>query len=420
MTRARFHQSGSYLEFSAGWKVLVASLAGTAFGASPVPFNVLPLVMGPIHDELGWDFATISVGLTIFSVIASLLAPVIGSLSDRHGVRPVALISLFAFAAVFAAFYFVPSNIYAWWAAWAVLGLIAIGSTPVTWSRAVSMWFVRNRGLALGIMLLGTSLAAFVVPQVVTRAIEAFGWRSAFPVAALLPLLVALPLSLLWFRTPRPEELVGGEEEKAQVFTGVTLKEAVRGRRFWLLIGSILLAALAYGGAHIHMAQVVALHGYTPIDAASVLGIIALGILGGRVIVGLLFDKLWAPGVACASLLLPSFACFLLMGTETPLSMLMAGGFLLGFAAGAESDIVAFLAARYFGMKHYGRIYGMLYLPFGIGSGASPIFYGAVRDATGNYDLMFLAAIFMFATAGLLLLGLGKYPIFGETDGNPR
>jgi OFA family oxalate/formate antiporter-like MFS transporter len=229
-------------------------------------------------------------------------------------------------------------------------------------------------------------------------------------VLALLPLLVSLPVGLLWFREPTAAERPAGLADANGAIAGMTLREAARGYRFWVLLGSILTVALAYGGAHIHMAQMVGLHGFDPGTAATVMGVVALGILTGRIGVGLLFDRFWAPGVACASLLLPAGAAWLLMGTAHVLPPLMLGGFLLGFAAGAESDVIAFLAARYFGMRHYGTIYGVLYMPFGIGSAISPILYGAVRDATGGYDAMLAAACVMFAAGGALLLTLGRYP----------
>lgn len=405
-------------EFRKGWRVLAASLLGVACGASPLPFNVLPLVLGPIHTEYGWDFASIAGGVTIFGLIASLLAPLFGSFADRFGVRRVAIASLAAFVVVFASFWFVPGTLPGWWAFWAVLGLIGIGSTPVTWSRAVSMWFATNRGLALGIMLIGTSLAAIVVPKVAVAAIGYGGWRLAFPVVALFPLLIALPVAIAWFREPRSDERPPSVTNASGELIGVTLRQAMRGHRFWVLILSILLIALAYGGAHIHMAQIVALHGFTPDVAASVLGVVALGILAGRVLVGLLFDRFWAPGIAFPAMLLPAIAAYLLIGHSAGLSVVMAGGFLLGFAAGAESDVIAFLAARYFGMANYGAIYGALYMPFGIGSAISPILYGVVRDRTGNYDAMLMAAVAMFAAGGALLLTLGRYPDLGARHGD--
>ncbi len=397
-------------EFRRGWKPLTAALVGVMCGASPIPFNVLPLVMGPIHTQTGWDFKTISAGITTYGIIASLTAPFVGGLADRHGVRPVALIALLLFGLVFASMWIVPTTIPAWFAFWALIGIVGIGSTPVTWSRAVAMWFVRNRGLALGIMLLGTSFAGLLVPQIAQRAIEAGGWRLAFPVLALLPLLLALPIGLAMFREPRADERPVGVSDVHGNLAGLTLAQAVAGYRFWVLFGSIFIIALAYGGAHIHMVQMVQLHGFSAKTAAGVMGIVALGILAGRVIVGMLFDRFWAPGIAFPVLLMPAAACALLMGTTGTYSMVVAGGFMLGFAAGAESDVIAFLAAKYFGMAHYGRIYGLLYMPFGIGSAISPILYGAVRDATGTYDMMLMAAAGMFALGGAMLLGLGRYP----------
>lgn len=407
-------------EFRRGGKPLAAAMAGVACGASPLPFNVLPLVLGPVHAEFGWDFAQVAAGVTVFGLVASLLAPVYGGLADRVGVRKVALWSTFGFALVFASFYFVPGSLGGWYGFWFMLGLIGIGSTPVTWSRAVSMWFDKNRGLALGIMLLGTSLAAIIVPQVATRAIAYGGWRLAFPVVALFPLLVALPIGFAWFREPTAAERPAGVTNERGDITGLTLAQAIRGHRFWVLLLSILIIALAYGGAHIHMAQIVALHGFPPATAASVLSVVALGILSGRIGVGLLFDRFWAPGIAFPAMLLPSVACYLLVGTAPNLPTIMLGGFLLGFAAGAESDVIAYLTAKYFGMAHYGRIYGVLYMPFGIGSAISPILYGIVRDQTGSYDLMLTAAMGMFAVGGALLLTLGRYPVLGGEDGHTR
>ena len=398
-------------EFAVGWKALTAAVVGVACGASPVPFNVLPLVMGPIHATLGWDFADISAGMMIFGVIASLLAPVFGALADRFGVRLVALASLAAFTVTFASLYFTPASVGGYWALWALLGVVGIGSTPVTFSRAISIWFYRNRGLALAIMLLGTSAAAFVVPQLAQSAIGWGGWRLAFPVVALLPLLLALPLCLAWFREPRPDERPAGISDERGQLAGMTLAQAVRGYRFWLLLTVVFLVAFAYAGAHIHIAEIVELHGFAPRVAAGALGIIATGILASRLFIGYLFDRVWAPAVACPALLLSGLGCWLLTGTSPSLTRIVIGAFLIAFSAGAESDVIAFFAAKYFGMAHYGRIYGLLYLAFGIGASLSPVAYGMVRDRTGRYDEILMMALVMFLATGGALLALGRYPV---------
>ncbi len=397
-------------EFSRGWKVLAAAFLGVMCGASPIPFNILGALFKPLYDEFGWNRGQVSAGITVFGIVASLMAPVFGWLADRYGVRRVGLLSLAGFAASFAALYFTPASLTGFYALWFVIGVIGIGSTPVTWSRAISLWFVEQRGLALGIMLIGTSAAAFVVPTLAVWAIARFGWREMFPIVALLPLLVALPTCFALFREPRPDERPAALTTHDGRVKGMTFGAAARTRQFWTLWISILLIAAAYGGAHIHMIPMVMDHHFSAAVAAGMMGIVGLGLLVGRVGVGFLLDRVWGPAIGFPVLCLPAIACFLLMGTSHDATAITIAAFLLGFAAGAESDLIAFLAARYFGMAHFGRIYGMLYMPFGLFSAISPLIYGIVRDRTGSYDAMLTVAAGLFVTGGALLLSLGRYP----------
>ena len=106
-------------------------------GASPIPFNVIGFTAEPLQAEFGWSQTQVLIPITIFGVIASLLAPVFGWMADRYGVRPVALWSLFAFGLAFAAIALTPtaneaSTLYIYYGLWVVVGLVGIGSTPVT------------------------------------------------------------------------------------------------------------------------------------------------------------------------------------------------------------------------------------------------------------------------------------------------
>lgn len=402
-------------EFSLGWKVLLAGVFGVACGASPLPFNVIGFTIEPMIAEFGWSRTQILFPITIFGVIASLLAPFFGSLADKYGVRPVALWSLLAFGASFAAISLTPtaaasSTLYIYYGLWVVVGLVGIGSTPVTWSRAINLWFFKNRGLALGILLLGTSLAAIIVPKLAVWAIETQGWRTMFAIVALLPLLVALPIGYFLFREPRMEERPKAIASASGILTGVTLVTAIRDYRFWIIWLSIACIATAFGGAFINMPAMLGDRGLDAQTAASVMGILGLGILAGRLITGALLDRFWQGFVAFPLLCLPAISCFLLLGDSIVFPLAATAGFLLGFAAGAESDLIAYLTGRYFGMANYGKIYGMLYMPFGLGSAVSPIIYAYVRDTTGSYDAILQVAMFVFIVGGALLLLLGKYP----------
>jgi MFS family permease len=406
-------------EFSLGWKVLLAAMLGVACGASPIPFNTIGFFMQPLQQEFGWSLRDISLGVTIYGMLAALLAPVFGSLADRFGVRPVALWSLAAFGVVFASFGLTPASLFGFYTIWFLVGLVGIGSTPVTWSRAINLWFFRNRGLALGITLVGTSLAAMVVPKLTVWLIAEVGWRLAYPAIALLPLVLALPVGLLLFREPRPEErppeIAANDAAGRIVLSGVTLGEALRDYRFWIMFVSILAVAFAYGGAHIHMPRILGDHGISQESAANVMAVLGLSILCGRIITGMLLDRFWAPIVALPILSLPAVSYLLIADTSLALGTAMAAAWLLGFAAGAESDLIAYLAGRYFGMRNYGKIYGMLYMPFGIASAISPAVYGWVRDATGQYDAILHTAAGCFVFGAAILLALGRYPKLATT-----
>lgn len=402
-------------EFRAGGKVLFAALIGVACGASPLPFNTFGFVLTPLNREFGWSFEAISVGVLIYGVVASLLAPVFGWLADRYGVRPVALLSTLAFGLAFASFALMPPSLGAFYGLWLLVGLVGIGSTPVTWSRAINMWFFKNRGLALGLMLVGTSVSALIVPKVAVWAIGAHGWRGMYAIVSLFPLLVALPIAFFLFREPRPAERPAAIQAGGEL-TGVTLGEAMRDRRFWTIWLSILLVALAYGGAHIHMPEIVKQHGFTVAEATGIMGMIGLSLMAGRILTGALLDRFWAPAVCTPILILPAAAAWMLTGTGTDSATIYGAAFLLGFAAGAESDLIAYLAGRYFGMRNYGKVYGMLYMPFGLSSAISPVIYGRIRDQTGSYDLALMIAAGLFVTGAVLLITLGRYPEFGHRD----
>ena len=406
--------SESRSEFGKGWKVLLACLIGVACGASPVPYNTIGFFAPELVREFGWGFGEVMLGVTIYGVLGGLLAPLFGSWADRYGAKRVAMLSLGAFGLAFASFAVVNASIWSFYAIWVLVGLVGIGSTPVTFSRIVNRWYFRRRGLALGIMLVGTSLAAVVIAPLVTWAIGEYGWRGAHLVVACLPLAIGLPIGLLLLRDPRADE----EPDAASMgpATGVALPEAMRDRRFWLIFASIALIAFAYGGAHINMPEIVKQHGFAQGDAVRVMQVVALSILAGRLVTGWLLDRFGSPLIVMPVLMMPALSCLLLAGATPSLTLVMFGAFLLGFAAGAESDLIAYLASRYFGLAHYGRIYGTLYLAFAVAAAIAPAAYGFSRSATGSYDTILYVAAGMFVVGGLLIATLGRYPVLKPAE----
>jgi MFS family permease len=403
--------SPTAVEFRRGWTVLLAAALGTACGASPIPFNSVGPFTRPLAEEFGWGRGDIQLALFWFTAAVVIAVPYVGGLVDRVGVRKVAIGALALFGVAYAALALTPASLPVFYLLWALMGAVGAGSTPLSWTRGVNAWFVRNRGLALALTLMGTGLTAALLPVLATWLIGRYGWRVAFLGISLLPLLLALPVALWLFREPDARDAVRAARAAA---TGVSVRAALRDYRFWVIAGSILCVAIGVGGSMTNLQPLLMDRGFEASRAAQVTGVIGASVIGGRLLAGYLIDRYWAPLVTLPMLALPAISCLLLAQPQVSLPAALLSAALIGLAAGAETDLVAYLTARYFGLANYGRLYGLQYAVFGFASGFSPFLFGRVFDSTGTYQPILYAAAVLFVVGALALLALGPYPRFEE------
>jgi OFA family oxalate/formate antiporter-like MFS transporter len=288
----------------------------------------------------------------------------------------------------------------------------------VTWTTAITQVFNQQRGLALGLVLSGTGLCAVLVTPLIAWTVEQFGWRTGYAVLALLPLGIAGPLVWRYFHPDRLDS-ASGEDHRADSHAslhetqdrGLTLGEAMKGYRFWVLLASIFLVYVVQSGLVPNLVPALIDAGVPMSDAATALSSFGAAVIVGRLVIGWLVDRLWAPGVAAAAIALPVIACFLLLQSLT-LSNAMIASVLLGFAAGAELDLMAFLAAKYFGTAHYAKIYGLLYSGLAVASGIAPSMYAWIYETLGTHERGFQLGAVAFSLSAILVLTLGRYPNF--------
>ena len=295
--------------------------------------------------------------------------------------------------------------------AYGMMALLGAGTIPVTWTRAIATSFFKRRGLALGLALTGTGICASIAPHYTVWLTDHYGWRGAYVGLALVPLVLAWPMLYFLFKpldTHADAELEE-PDTKAALENGLTLGEAVRGYRFWILLLSILFAYQGFSGIGPNLLPSLTDDGFSRDQAASVQSVFGISIIVGRVVVGYLVDRFWAPGVAAFCLAIPAAGAAMLHGSQTFETAALAA-FLIGFAAGAELDLMAFLAARYFGLAHYAKIYSILYATLAVCSGTAPMIFASVYDATGSYDLGYSVASVLFLVSVVLILMLGRYP----------
>ena len=130
-------------------------------------------------------------------------------------------------------------------------------------------------------------------------------------------------------------------------------------------------------------------------------------------------DRLWAPMIAAIFLCMPCLAAFILTSGNISPMLLGLSALIVGLAAGAELDLMAFLVSRYFGLKHYGALYGGIYIFFSIGAGLAPAMFGWTYDMFGHYQAVLYIAAISSMIGACLMLTLGRYPLF-DVDNESR
>ena len=408
----------SYGEFRLGWKSVFASAVGIGLGLSPLPFYTIGVFVAPFINEFGWSVEQIMRGLPILIMGALIMSPIAGYFADKYGVRKVVLTSIPLFSLAMMSFSLNNGSMEIYLLCWGSIAVTGAGTLPVTWTRAVNSWFIKRRGLALGMSLIGTGLFGPLAKIYAATLIELFGWRFAYVGVGLLPLLIAFPIAWFLLHEATDDDLkikdsFKENQIKIKVPGGMTATEALCDWRFWLLGFCFLPVSFAVGGPIPNLEQMFSTKGFSVAEAIALASFVGFpSVIIGRVLGGYLLDYFWAPAVAAIILSLPAISLFLMVQPDLSLIVAFFAMFLLGLAAGVEYDLMAYLVSRYFGQLYYSSIYGLLYGFFAIGSGFGPWVFARSYSATGSYDTMLKISAVLFIVGALPLLFFGKYRDF--------
>jgi MFS family permease len=382
-----------------GWRVLVAAVVGLAFSPGPMIFGTLGIFSPALMQTFGWNRGELMLGLTILNLASVLTSPATGRLLDKRGVRKVLFPSLGFFALGFFAVAWLMHSLVAFYVIAALWGALTVGTQSISYTKLISGWFVKHRGLAIGIAAAGLGAGYSIMPLIAARLVAAFGWQGGF---ATLGMLLLVPVACnAAFSRPNPAAVV-----RAAAETGMTLGEAARTRVFAMMALAILLASTALTGVVPHVALFALDRGMSPGQAAVVASVYGISTILGRVLVGALADRFPAPRVGAAFFALSALGFLLagLLGDTAGFGLLAFLALVIGFGFGAESDIIALLIVRYFGQRSFGAIYGYLLSAFLIGASAGPPLFGFGYDYFGSYATpMSIATVVMVAAIALML-----------------
>ena len=380
-----------------GWRVTAAAAAGIFFAALLV--YTFPIFLVPLTEEFSWSRAQVSSAYGMTAMASALSAAPLGYLIDRVGARRVAIWCLALFGCVFASLAWLTPHLWHLYALFGLLGVLATGTSPVAYARAVSSWFLHRRGVALAVALSGGSLGGLVHPPATQILMGIVGWRSACLALGGLTLAVGVPIVVRFVRE-RPSAGRGPE----QAAGSASVRQGLKSRAFWILLLVIFCSSVIQSSTIVHLFALLTDRGVAASQAAIALSAFGGASVVGRLLTGWLVDRFFAPHASFALLVLAGLGTFLLSGAES-LAMGALAATLIGFGTSGESDVAPYLVSRYFGLRSFSLLYGFAWTASALAAAAGPIVMGLAFDATGSYaTLLVRFAVVASAVAALMLL----------------
>ena len=422
MSSQVLEKSGSYGEFRQRWPILVASTVGLGANVVSLVFYGFGAFILPLQEEFGWSRGSISSLFFVTTLTLSVCGPVVGVLLDRFGSRRIAVTGIPLLSVSFLGLSRFEGSFAAFTGAFIVVAILAGGTGALVYTRAVNGAFERARGFALGIAIGGMGVAAIALPIALSGIISTYSWRGGFVTLAAIAL---LPWPLAFFALPRHRrtESMGPAENAAAVgepllgTADATPRQAVRSGVFWHLVLCFVLVGISAAAVVPHLIPLLSAAGVDLAHASKVASAVGVGVLVGRVTVGWFLDRFFAPFVIGPLFLVTALAYLMFVGGSVRFAVL--GALLIGLSVGAEADVVAYLCARYFGLRHYGVIYGMVYGVFAASIGVGPLLLGMAYDRFGDYRVGLILCSAILIVGALLSVRLPRFDRVRWTSTEP-
>jgi MFS family permease len=382
---------GGALDSTSGWVTVVA-----AFVAMGVVFGVaysFGAFFAPMAREFGSGSGATSVVFSVTACLFFVLGSVSGRAVDRFGPRPMLLVG----AAALAAGLLGTSTVQHLWVGYLSYGLgvgIAVACGYVPMVAVVGAWFDRRRALALAVAIAGIGVGTLVGAPLAAALISAYGWRHTHVLFGIGGGLLLVGCALLARRPPEPP----GEPPLA-------VRALVRTSGFQSMYAATVLASLALFVPFVFLPVYAVSVGVAPVAAATLVGVIGVASVLGRLAIGAVADRTGRIRTFRASFAIMAGSFVLWMvGSSWP--WLVAFATVLGVGYGGWIALQPTVIAEVFGLRGLGGLVGLVYTAGGFGALLGPPLAGVLVDATGSYALVAAAAGGCALAAFLALLAL--------------
>jgi MFS family permease len=407
------------VSFFYGWVIVGASMlilamhAGTMYG-----FGVF---FKPMANEFGWARGATAGVYATFSVVHGIFVLPMGLLADKYGPS-----KLMAFCGAIVGLGLVlSSQVNALWQMYVTFGVIVgigLGGPFAIAVSTTARWFVKRRGLALGLVSSGVGLGTLALVPLLDRLITSYSWSTAYLVLGTASGVVMIAGAMCLRKDPQSMGLEPYGSEPSQHGSAtrppdasgpvaqersISLLEAVRTRTLWLMVGSYTFFNFCLQMVMVHLVNYATDIGITPLVAATFISVIGVGSVTGRVAMGAISDRLGSHNALLICCLILASTLILLIFARSPWTFyLFAVTF--GFAYGGEVPQMAALVGRFFGLRAVAALVGAIALGATTGGALGSYLAGYIFDVTDSYRLAFFIAASVSSIAVITTIGIGR------------
>ncbi len=373
-----------------GWRIL-ALASVTASLTGPGQTIGVSVFVDHFIVDLGISRSQVSAAYLVGTLVAALGLPMVGRKIDRVGVRTAMAAIGFAFGVALVGMAGVSGFVAL------TIGFFAIrftgqGSLALVSNVAVTHWFDKKRGTALGIFSTAMAIMMALIPVGLNLVIEAYSWRTAWIAAAVVIWVVVIPIAR-WGMIDHPSDVgqrpdgtdvVTGETDTVSTRTSLDRSQAIRTGRFWIVVAASGTVGMLSTALNFHQISMMSEAGLSATEAAVMFLPQVIGAALSGLFFGFLADRMTGRSLIPITMGLLALSMFLTLVLAPGVAVIIYA-IALGAAGGSSRTVTATLLPRWFGVGHIGAIQGTAFLVTVGATAVGPVLFSLAKDTVGSY-----------------------------------
>jgi MFS family permease len=377
--------------------------------------------MKPMAGQYSWSISTVSLAASIYLFVYALAAIAVGRSLDKAGPRWLVLAGTLTAAAGFVLGAHATTPVELYLAYGILFGLGSAATGVVVCNPYVGRWFVKKRGLALGISSMGVGFGTVVLSPVAGYFIKNYTWQDGFLFLGAVTLVAGLVVSQFLMRAASPEacgcypdgerDNIAESDRPDNTRQEVTLRwpDLFRDSRFYVLAVGHGLPVMAFLTVMMHQVNYALDNGIEKIAAASSLGAVSIFGILGQISFGWLSDRMKDPKYAASFGYAVMAAGMIILLQSSDAGILYLYAIVFGFGYGSLAPMLPVMVADRYGRHVMGSVYGLLtFFTVGVAGSVGPLLGGLIYDRTGSYHTVWVFNLVILVLAVFLILALRR------------